>query len=236
MSLVGLIDRFADAADWIQGPLAAEDAIALSVTSPAWRRALSQPGQWWRYIYGPPAFLARPILSDPTIADMLASVHRANFRAVVAALSVPNWLRRYPAMKKCLASGSLCKPVHERKGGGRDGQARESHRSRSPLGTPKRRSTRKALIQKSPSKTKQNPSSSSISNSGMPGGHRGPTSEVDWKETDWDTILPPRRSQSSEHMQRSRIKGQMHIGLPPSQAQQRLAEVRDRVVAKSRNA
>lgn len=113
MALAVAVERFADLAEWIAQACYAQETLAMSRTSTTWRAAFSHPCYWSFYLLGPSRSLVQPILIDPVVREVFTgpSVHRANFRAVVAALSTPGWQRCYPRMRRRLAAGWLQRPL-----------------------------------------------------------------------------------------------------------------------------
>lgn len=113
MTLAIAVERFADLAEWISQACYAQETLAMSRASTTWRATFSHPCCWSLYLLGPSRSLVQPILIDPVVREVFTgpSVHRANFRAVVAALCTPGWQRCYPRMRRRLAAGWLRRPL-----------------------------------------------------------------------------------------------------------------------------
>eukprot|EP00913_Durusdinium_trenchii_P020599 g19347.t1 len=97
------------AALWIAESCKADDALALGYASRTWYGELLEPQIWRKYLVGPPAALARPVLADRETGELLCgpTVHPDNLRCIVAALRKPGWFRHYQGLKQLASSGKL---------------------------------------------------------------------------------------------------------------------------------
>lgn len=217
MSLTLLLEVFPDGGDWVANSSCADDALALSMVSTAAKAALSRPSVWFRYLFGSPTMLARPILNDPRAALVFAHAHENHFRAAVAALRGPGWLQRYPTMKKRLVAGMLQEP----KMGDKVFYAL-CERSRSPPSTPKRG---KHEHESTPPKKKYRMDDFREKLQAIE--ERANGKDV----KDEDDLPPLRKTIDEEQKRRQRLGGQ--LPLVKTAAQSRLDEIRARVIAKS---